>query len=575
MGAPPSPPGYHGPPDAHRPERLHAPPRALRVQPARRPRPDHGAGRHGGPAGHGFDGDHGPRRPVRGRRLPPGGEGQGHQADHRGRDLRRPPIDDRQGGQGGRPALPPDPPGPGPGRLPQPLPAHHRRPHRRLLLQAPDRSRAPGQAQRGPHRPVVVPVRRDPQGARGRGLGAGPQPRRRVRRHLREGPLLPRAPGPRHGRPAAAQRAAPASRPGGRAATRRDQRPPLRPRGPVRGARRPPLRRDRQQPRHAEPDEVRHARLLREVGRPDGRALPGQSGGDPQHAPDRRDDRRHAAAGPASYPAFPGPGRLHDRDVAAGRVPARPRAPLRHGHPGAPDAARLRARRDPVDGLRGLLPDRGGLHRVRPRRGHPDDVPGFGAGLDRDVHAGNHAGRPDPLPAAVRTLPQSGPGDDAGHRRRLRGRTPGGGHRLRRPQVRPGPRRADHHLRHDARPCRHPRRRSRAGPLVRGGRPDRQGSPQPAGHPARRGDRDLRGPARYGRGRPGGQAHHRLRTSPRGCRPERFDPRRRGRHQPRAAHRADAAPEGDQLGRSDEPVRDARDRGARPPQVRLPRVCRT
>ena len=51
-----------------------------------------------------------------------------------------------------------------------------------------------------------------PQGARGRGLGARPQPRRRVRRHLRQGPLLPRAPGPRHARPAPAQRAAAAAR---------------------------------------------------------------------------------------------------------------------------------------------------------------------------------------------------------------------------------------------------------------------------------------------------------------------------------------------------------------------------
>ena len=51
--------------------------------------------------------------------------------------------------------------------------------------------------------------------------------------------------------------------PGGRPAAGRDQRPPLRPRGPVRGARRPALRRDRQQPRHAQPDELRHARVLR------------------------------------------------------------------------------------------------------------------------------------------------------------------------------------------------------------------------------------------------------------------------------------------------------------------------
>ena len=37
-------------------------------------------------------------------------------------------------------------------RLPQPLPARHRRPRRRLLLQAADRPRAPRPAQRGPRR---------------------------------------------------------------------------------------------------------------------------------------------------------------------------------------------------------------------------------------------------------------------------------------------------------------------------------------------------------------------------------------------------------------------------------------
>ena len=66
--------------------------------------------------------------------------------------------------------------------------------------------------QRGPDRAVGLPRRRDRQGARGRRLGAGPQPRRRVRRHLRQGPLLPRAPGPRPARPAPAQRAAPPAR---------------------------------------------------------------------------------------------------------------------------------------------------------------------------------------------------------------------------------------------------------------------------------------------------------------------------------------------------------------------------
>ena len=47
--------------------------------------------------------------------------------------------------------------------------------------------------------------------------------------------------------------------PGDRPAARRHERPPLRPRAAGRGPRRPALRRDRQQHRHAGPDEVRDA----------------------------------------------------------------------------------------------------------------------------------------------------------------------------------------------------------------------------------------------------------------------------------------------------------------------------
>ena len=143
--------------DDPRPERLHAPPRPLGVQPARRPRADHGARRRGGPAGDGFARDHRPRRALRRGRLLPGGEEQGHQADHRDRDLRRPPVDDRQGGQGRQPALPPDPARPGLAGLPEPLPARDRRPPRRLLLQAAHRPRAPRQAQRRADRAVGLP----------------------------------------------------------------------------------------------------------------------------------------------------------------------------------------------------------------------------------------------------------------------------------------------------------------------------------------------------------------------------------------------------------------------------------
>ena len=100
---------------------------------------------------------------------------------------------------------------------------------------------------------------------------------------------------------------------------------------------------------------------------------------------------------------------------------------------------------------------------------------------------GHHAGGPDPLPAAVRAVPQPGPGHHAGHRRRLRGRPPRRGHQLRQPQVRRRPRRPDHHLRHDAGPGGDPRRGPRPRALLRRRRPDRQGGPEPARNPARRG----------------------------------------------------------------------------------------
>ena len=45
-------------------------------------------------------------------------------------------------------------------RLPEPVPARHRRPPRRLLLQAAHRPRAPREVQRGPRRAVRVPRRR-------------------------------------------------------------------------------------------------------------------------------------------------------------------------------------------------------------------------------------------------------------------------------------------------------------------------------------------------------------------------------------------------------------------------------
>ena len=174
-----------------------------------------------------------------------------------------------------------------------------------------------------------------------------------------------------------------------------------------------------------------------------------------------------AAARPAAHPALPGPGRPHRRDAGCARSAS-----------AASSAATGRSRRSSrqrLDYELGVI-----LRWATPgyflivadfiafarEQGIQTTCRGSAPGLDRDLHAGHHAGRPDPLPAPVRALPQPGPGDDAGHRRRLRGRPARGGHRLRRAQVRPGPRRPDHHVRHDAGPGRDPRRRPRPGPLA-------------------------------------------------------------------------------------------------------------
>ena len=198
-------------------------------------------------------------------------------------------------------------------------------------------------------------------------------------RHPRQGPVLPRAPGPRHPRAAPAQRAAAPARARDRAAAGRHQRPALRPSRAARGARRPAVRRHRQQPRHAEPDEVRDARLLPQDRGRDGGAVPGPARGAPQHAPDRRDGRPRAAAGRAADPALPGARRRDRRDVAAQGVRGGPGPALRRDHARAPEAPRLRAGRDHLDGLRRLLPDRGRLRPLRPGAGDRDDLPGLRA----------------------------------------------------------------------------------------------------------------------------------------------------------------------------------------------------
>ncbi len=230
-------------------------------------------------------------------------------------------------------------------------------------------------------------------------------------------------------------------------------------------------------------------------------------------------------------PDFPVPDGYTVESLAARGVPARPARAVRHGHGRDPGPARLRAGDHHQDGLRGLLPDRGRLRPVRPRAAHRDHLPRQRAGLDRDLHPGHHAGGPHPLPAAVRALPQPGPGHDAGYRRRLRGQPAGRGHRLRHPQVRLGPRGPDHHLRHDAGARRHPGCRARPGHGLRRGRPHRQGGAQPAGHQAGGGapERAAQGDVRQ---RPHGPQAAGPRAAGGGRRAQRVHPRGGRGHQP-------------------------------------------
>ena len=111
------------------------------------------------------------------------------------------------------------------------------------------------------------------------------------------------------------------------------------------------------------------------------------------------------------------------------------------------------------------------------------------------------------------------------------------------------------------------------GMRLRRGRPHRQGRPEPARHQARRGASSDRPPLRemY---ESDPQVHKLIerREAAGGRRAQRLHPRRRRRHQPRAADGAHAAPARHELGCADDPVRDARRRGARPAQVRLPRA---
>ena len=132
-------------------------------------------------------------------------------------------------------------------------------------------------------------------------------------------------------------------------------------------------------------------------------------------------------------PHLPDPGRARRVRLPRRAVREGARAPLRADHAGASGAPALRAEDDQGDGLRGLLPDRLGLHPVREARGDRRRAgTRLGGRVARRVLARGHGHRPDPLRPAVRAVPEPGPQVDAGHRHRLLRPRPRPGHQLRR-----------------------------------------------------------------------------------------------------------------------------------------------
>ena len=129
----------------------------------------------------------------------------------------------------------------------------------------------------------------------------------RVLGHPRQGSVLPRAPGPRHARAEAPQRAAASPRAGGRPAAGRDQRPPLRPAQPGADAHDVLLcvgtgsNLDTPGRMKFESDNF-YLKSAAEMAA----LFPDQRGGAPQHPPDRRDVRPDPAARRDPDPALPG-----------------------------------------------------------------------------------------------------------------------------------------------------------------------------------------------------------------------------------------------------------------------------
>ena len=327
-----------------------------------------------------------------------------------------------------------------------------------------------------------VPRRRDPAALEADDWDLARKRRRRVPRHLRPGPVLPRAPGPRHPRAAPPQRAAAA--PGARGRASRSSSPTTCTTSIASSTRRTTcccasgtgnnLDTPNRMKFETQDFYLKSAAEMAAL-------FPDQPEALAQHAPDRRDVRPAAAARPAAHPALPGARRRDGRDAGCARSAsaassgATARSPpelqprldyelgviISMGYAGyfliVADFVRFAREQGIATTCRGSAPGSIVTYTLGITPVDPID---YELPFERFLN-------PDRV-----TMPDIDVDFEDEPPRR--------GHRLRHAQVRLGPRRPDHHLRHDARPGRDPRRRPRAGPGLRRGRPDRQGRPQPA-----------------------------------------------------------------------------------------------
>ena len=374
-------------------------------------------------------------------------------------------------------------------------------------------------------------------------LVAGLRQRRRLRR------AAERAPRGAGADPAAARRARRHDRPPDRRDRRRPL-PPRRGRARARGAALHPVRRLAQEP---EPLEVRDRPLLLQDAGRDGastsRATTTRCAAR-SRSPSAATSRSSSAGSCCRSSPCPTAATRSTTSSSSARKACK--SATARATPELNDRLRFELKTIKEMGFDGLLPDRLGLHPLREaERRQRRPRPRLGRRQPRRVLPRDHRPRPDPLRPALRALPQPGPQVDAGHGHRLRRRRPRARHQLRHREVRPRPRRADHHLLDDGRPRRRPRRGPRARGPVRRRRPDREADPGRPGPDARRVPEAGRRAAPGGRLEPGREGDRRPRAAARGADARRLDPRRRRRHRRRAAdQRRPAAAEGRRTRRS-------------------------